>query len=135
MFTAPAPVTQRRLEAGAVLIAAVVAYSQVGAGWPLFAALFFVPDLSIAVYLVGPRAGGVAYNLAHFYVWPLLLTGWVALGGAPPLALPIALVWAAHIAFDRVLGWGLKSEESFMHTDMGLQSLPISVPFLEPRPR
>ena len=45
----------------------------------------------------------------------------------------VALVWAAQVAFDRAIGWGLKSEQSFCHTDMGLKSLPVRVPILEPQ--
>ncbi len=134
MLVTPAPVPQRRLEALAIMLGAVLAYARLDASWALFAALFFVPDLSIAAYLAGPRVGGVAYNLAHFYGGPFLLGLVAVLGVAPQGALAVALVWTAHVAFDRVLGWGLKTGDSFVHTDMGLKVLPVSVPMLEARP-
>ena len=68
-------------------------------------------------YLAGPRAGARAYNLAHSHVAPALL----ALLGvtALPAVLPCAALWAAHIGFDRALGYGLKSETRFGETHLG----------------
>jgi len=126
------PVLQRRAEGAAMLAAAMVAYGQLEFSWGFFAACFFLPDLSIALYLVGPRVGGAAYNLAHFFVWPLAIGAFGVLG-ASPLVQQVALIWAAHIAFDRALGWGLKYEQSFCHTDMGLKSLPMAPRFLLPQ--
>ena len=34
-------------------------------------------------------------------------------------ALPVALVWAAHIGFDRALGYGLKLPHGFQSTHLG----------------
>jgi hypothetical protein len=116
-----------------MLVAALAAYDQLGFSWGPFAACFFLPDLSILLYLRGPRAGGMAYNLAHFFLWPVLL-GLVGVLEQAPLAQQAALIWAAHIAFDRALGWGLQHERSFCHTDMGVKSLPVPVSFLEPHP-
>jgi hypothetical protein len=126
------PVLQRRLEGTAMLAAAALAYGHLDFSWGFFAACFFLPDLSIALYLVGPRVGGATYNLAHFFVWPLAIGAFGVLDGSP-LAQQVALIWAAHIAFDRALGWGLKYEESFCHTDMGLKSLPMAPRFLLPQ--
>ena len=125
------PVLQRRIEAAAILAAALAAHGALGFSWGVFAACFFLPDLSILFYLANPRTGGAAYNLAHFFLWPVLV-GAVGVLGASPLAQQVALIWAAHIAFDRALGWGLKYPESFCHTDMGLKSLPLAPRFLLP---
>ncbi len=37
-----------------------------------------------------------------------------------PAALPFALIWFAHIGFDRMLGYGLKSVTSHRLTHLGL---------------
>jgi hypothetical protein len=126
------PVLQRRLEGTALLAATMLAYGHLGFSWGFFAACFFLPDVSIALYWVGPRIGGAAYNLAHFFVWPLAVGGYGVLD-ASPFAQQVALIWAAHIAFDRALGWGLKYAESFCHTDMGLKSLPLAPRALLPQ--
>ena len=36
-----------------------------------------------------------------------------------PLILLIAMIWLAHIGFDRALGYGLKYERGFGFTHMG----------------
>jgi hypothetical protein len=81
-------------------------------------ALFAVlPDLSILAYLFGPRVGARIYNVLHSYVAPGLLSG-LGVALAPQL-LPLACIWAAHIGFDRGLGYGLKATTGFRQTHLG----------------
>src|ERR1700722_17314500 len=93
-----------RAENFAILLIAVVAYSRIAGGWVMFAVLFLVPDLSISGYLAGSIWGSRVYNAAHTYLAPVLLG---ALGGGigAPICVRIALIWCAHIGFDRVLGF------------------------------
>jgi hypothetical protein len=114
------PVTRvLRAEGLAVLALAVAGYSALGGSWLLFGLLFLVPDLSMAGYLRGPRMGAALYNAGHAYLVPALvaLGGWW--GGSPP-AVQVALIWAAHIGFDRALGYGLKLPAGFRHTHLGM---------------
>jgi Domain of unknown function (DUF4260) len=107
-----------RLEGLCELIVALALYAHVSGSWVTFAIVFFGPDLALLGYLVNARTGAVAYNVTHSYIGPAL----VALAGltfAPP-ALPFALIWAAHIGFDRTLGYGLKSRAGFAQTHLGL---------------
>jgi hypothetical protein len=113
---AGAPRAWLRLEGLAVLILAVLLYQRGGHSWLLFAVLFLAPDLSFTGYLAGPRVGAFVYNLAHSYVGPAVAAA-VAIGtGRPPV---VALLWAAHIGFDRVLGYGLKYPSGFADTHLG----------------
>lgn len=105
-----------RLEALAMLVGALYLYRGAGAGWGRFALLFLVPDISFAGYLAGARVGAAAYNAAHSLVGPLLLA---AASLALPSALPYALIWIAHVGFDRMLGYGLKYERGFGATHLG----------------
>jgi hypothetical protein len=121
MTGAPTGAVRRllRLEGLCVLAAALVGYARIDASWGLFAAAFLLPDLSFAGYLAGPRVGAIAYNAAHSYVLPLAcLAAAVAFPSTVPLAL--SLVWAAHIGFDRALGYGLKYANGFGFTHLGL---------------
>lgn len=96
-----------RLESLALLAVIVVVYGQRDASWPLFAALFLAPDLSAIGYLTNSRIGAIGYNLGHSLVGPMVLG---LAGSMTGVSLPVtlALFWAAHIAFDRVIGYGLK---------------------------
>ena len=46
----------------------------------------------------------------------LMTTGF---GFASPLTLSIAMIWLAHIGFDRALGYGLKYSAGFGFTHLG----------------
>ena len=82
----------------------------------MFAMLFLAPDASFAGYLGGPRIGAAVYNVAHSYVGPLILAGTLLGTGT---GLPLAFLWAAHIGFDRALGYGLKYPSAFADTHLG----------------
>ena len=109
----------QRLEGLALLAVSVLAYARFGEGWLLFAVLFLTPDLSFFGYLAGPRIGAWAYNLAHSLIGPLLLAAAGGLTGDEQFV-ALALIWLAHIGFDRALGYGLKSSDSFSVTHLGL---------------
>ncbi len=105
------------LEGWAVFALATAAYFHLGGGWFLFVALFLAPDLFMAGYLVGPRAGGILYNLAHTYVFPVARLVWGTAFGSGILT-PIALIWLAHIGLDRGIGYGLKYGTAFKDTHL-----------------
>ncbi len=67
-------------------------------------------------YLRDTRVGAWCYNAFHTYTAPLAC---FAASFYFPVLLPIAIVWGAHIAMDRALGYGLKYEDAFIHTHLG----------------
>lgn len=93
-------------------------YFRVGGDWKQLALLFLAPDLSFAGYLGGPRIGAAAYNAMHSTIAPLVL-GLAGVALNSHLALTIALIWMAHIGFDRTLGYGLKHGKGFGFTHLG----------------
>lgn len=106
-----------RFEALVALAALVVLYGRTHASWMLFFVLLLVPDVGILGYVRGTRLGAWSYNAFHTYAAPTLCLG--ASLYLPPL-LPIAIVWAAHIAMDRAFGYGLKYPDAFGHTHLGI---------------
>jgi hypothetical protein len=107
-----------RLEGLCVLACALLAYARFGAGWSVFAIFFLAPDLSFFGYLAGPQVGAIAYNTAHSYIGAIGCL-FVALFFAMPIFLTAALIWCAHIGFDRALGYGLKYTSGFGYTHLG----------------
>jgi hypothetical protein len=105
-----------RAEGLVVLACASWLYAEADYSWILFAVLFFVPDVSFAGYLAGPKAGAVVYNAAHSYVGPIAVALVSLTSGRTA---ELALIWAAHIGFDRVLGYGLKYPTGFSDTHLG----------------
>ena|ERR1700722_5311244 len=116
--------TMLRTEGFALFAAALLLYAHSGASWKLFLALILVPDLSFAFYLFGSRAGAIAYNTAHSTLGAFALAlvsqfGFSIAGlGSASALFPIALIWFAHIGFDRALGYGLKYGSGFWDTHL-----------------
>lgn len=92
-------------------------YGTQGSNWMLFALVFFVPDISIAAYLINASVGAISYNAAHSMPLPSILAA-SGLLGANLLAVSIALIWFAHLGFDRMLGFGLKYPTRFSDTHL-----------------
>lgn len=107
-----------RLENAALAVLAIGAYWHSGANWWLFAILFLAPDFSFAFYLRGPGIGAIGYNVFHSWIGPVVagVVGWF---WQQPLVVSVALIWAAHIGFDRALGYGLKHQSGFSDTHLG----------------
>ena len=124
------PILQRRLEATFILAASILVYYASAYDMGRFAIRFFLPDIAVFAYLAGPKIGAYCYNLTHFFVLPIIVLG-MAHYQQSELLQQVALIWAAHIAFDRTLGWGLKYKTSFMNTDMGEKDLPNAPAFLK----
>ena len=87
------------------------------ASWWVFLVLILAPDIAMLGYLRDTRIGAWCYNTFHSYLGPVVL-GAAAFFGHE-LA-PFAVIWAAHIAMDRALGYGLKYGDSFQHTHLGM---------------
>jgi hypothetical protein len=110
--------TLLRLEGLTLFIGMTSLYAVWDGSWWIYAILFFVPDLSFAACLAGPRIGAIVYNAAHSYMAPMTLNI-VGFALGSPLVLSIAMIWLAHIGFDRALGYGLKYSLGFGFTHLG----------------
>ncbi|MBV8979130.1 MAG: DUF4260 family protein [Alphaproteobacteria bacterium] len=106
-----------RLEGLALFAAAVTLYAMRQGTLVLFLELFLLPDLAIALYVFGPWIGAAGYNATHSTVLPIVLAA-VAVAMAQEPALWLALIWLAHIGFDRALGFGLKHATGFRDTHL-----------------
>jgi hypothetical protein len=110
-----------RSEEAVLLFLAISVYQHLHANWLRFAILFLTPDLFMLGYHLNVRVGAAIYNFAHTLTLPfaLLLASYIRHW---PVALALALIWIAHIALDRLLGYGLKYPTAFKDTH--LQHIP-----------
>jgi hypothetical protein len=113
------PLLWLRLEGLAVLILSILFYAHIGAAWWRFGLLLLTPDLAMAAYWLGARAGAQAYNIVHSYVGPIVLLCIALVVGLHQVWLPYVLIWTAHIGMDRSLGYGMKYPDSFESTHLG----------------
>lgn len=114
-----------RLEGGCVLVAAIISYARVlHASWWIFAVFFLAPDLSLLGYAAKRHTAMAAgfYNAVHSYLFPLVLAGW-SWWTSERAGEAAAAIWIAHIAFDRLLGFGLKFPEAFKPTHLQMAGI------------
>jgi hypothetical protein len=109
-----------RVEAVGYVAVACALYAHLGFSWPQFFLWFLLPDIAILVYVfAGNRAGMWAYNITHSGIGPALLSVY-AIVARDALCQQAALIWWAHIGFDRALGYGLKARHGFRVTHLGV---------------
>lgn len=107
-----------RLEALALMLCSLGLYANLHGRWLIFAAMLFVPDLSMLAFAAGPRVGSYAYNAVHTLVAPAILSVVLLFRSPHPQSLLIPCIWFAHIGLDRMLGYGLKYPSAFKDTHL-----------------
>ena len=106
------------IEGGLVVtVAACVLYRELRAPMARVWSSFFSARPCHDGIFLREEVGACVYNSAHTYVAPFLLWLIVYFAKQPSL-LPLCLIWIAHIAFDRLLGYGLKYDTDFKATHL-----------------
>ena len=98
---------------------ALFLFSRLDYNWGWYALLFLAPDLSMFGYLANPRLGAWTYNLVHhkgvsvaLYVLGYLFSiPWLMFAGT---------ILLGHSSLDRVFGYGLKHDDAFQNTHLGV---------------
>ncbi|MGG3942999.1 DUF4260 domain-containing protein [Peribacillus psychrosaccharolyticus] len=104
-----------RMENGFAFALSLYMYLQLDFPVWIFFALLFVPDCTMIGYMINKKIGASIYNTGHSFLLPLFLAG-SYLCVSNDYLLMLSIIWAAHIFLDRLLGFGLKYEDSFNQT-------------------
>lgn len=106
------------LEELAMLLLGIFAFSQLDFDWWWFLVLFFAPDFGMLGYLFNTKIGAFTYNLFHHRGLAILIwiLGFYLQNEVFQL---IGVILFSHVAFDRILGYGLKYEKGFKFTHLG----------------
>ena len=107
-----------KLEYVSLFLIGILAFVETGISWWWFAAMFFLPDLSMLGYMAGSKAGAFLYNLFHHFAVGILcfIVGKYLNNDDLTVA---GIILFSHSAFDRILGYGLKYPNSFHNTHLG----------------
>lgn len=107
-----------KLEELAMLLLGIYVFGFLHYEWWLFLILFLAPDLGMAGYAFGNKAGAFLYNVFHHKGLAIMiyLTGFFFNIAVLQL---IGIMIFSHAAFDRLLGYGLKYEQGFRYTHLG----------------
>jgi len=111
------PAALIKLENVAFFVSAAAAFYRLEGSLLLLPVLFLTPDLSMLGYLINPNAGSKIYNSVHTYTVPIIVAALALLAGSV-IGVQIALIWIMHIAFDRIMGYGLKYATAFKDTHL-----------------
>jgi hypothetical protein len=110
------------LQAEEAAITAIAIYfltkHSLGLPFWLWIPLFLIPDISMLGYVFNNRVGAFTYNLFHHRAVGLLVAA-VGFLLRQDVTITIGILLFAHSSFDRMLGYGLKYNDSFNHTSLG----------------
>jgi hypothetical protein len=108
-----------KLEEGAIFLFCLFLFSKLSFAWWWFPALLLLPDIGMIGYLLNAKTGAFTYNLLHHRFIATLIAVYALSSGSDYWKLA-AVILFAHSSFDRVFGYGLKHEDSFSHTHLGI---------------
>lgn len=108
-----------RLEEAAMFGLSIYVLNSLSVEWWWYLLLILGPDISMLGYLAGNKAGAVCYNLFHHkgVAVAVFMAGWIL---PHALLLLIGIVLFGHSSMDRFFGYGLKTEEGFKYTHLGI---------------
>jgi len=108
-----------KLEFLALFLTSLAVYFHFFPGeWIRFIAWFFAPDLAFLFLIFSRKWAVIAYNVFHHQGFCLLVLG-VGYLLRVDLWIQIGLIFFAHSAFDRMLGYGLKYPDQLDRTHLG----------------
>jgi len=108
-----------KLEEAAVFLLCVVLFSNLDFAWWWFPALLLLPDIGMLGYIVHPKVGAYTYNFMHHRLVAVLVACYAIFYGNDYWQLA-AIILFAHTSLDRALGYGLKHNDSFHNTHLGV---------------
>lgn len=108
-----------KLEEIAMFALGIFVFSKLNYAWWWFPVLLLTPDISAVGYLLGNKVGAFTYNLFHHKATALVvfLLGYVYSNSAIQL---IGTILWSHSCMDRIFGYGLKYENGFKFTHLGV---------------
>lgn len=107
-----------RMEEVMLFVLGVVLFGQLQFQWWWFFILLLVPDLGMLGYFINKKAGAVIYNVFHHRGLAILIYLIGQFLDMPVLELSGVMLFA-HIAMDRIFGYGLKYKKGFKYTHLG----------------
>ena len=108
-----------KLEEVAIFLFCVFLFSKLDFEWWWFPALLLLPDVGMIGYIINPKIGAFTYNFLH-HRFIASLVAFYALSYGNDYWKLAAIILFAHISFDRALGYGLKYNDSFNNTHLGI---------------
>ena len=108
-----------KFEELAEFVVGILIFNHLNFAWWYFPLLLLTPDIGMVGYLANPKIGAWSYNLFHHKAVAIMVfllgfyegNQWVML---------IGTILFSHASLDRIMGYGLKYEDNFKHTHLGI---------------
>ncbi|MES2731449.1 MAG: DUF4260 domain-containing protein [Bacteroidota bacterium] len=107
-----------KLEELAMFAISIYFFSLLPYAWWVFPALLLTPDIGLVGYAWNAKVGAWVYNIFHHKGLAIFIGAFGFVENVP-LCLLAGIILFAHASFDRILGYGLKYNDSFAHTHLG----------------
>ena len=108
-----------KIENAIMFLFSIYLFSLLDFKWWWYLILILVPDIGMLGYIINPKIGAITYNIFHhkgialaiYLVGIYLSNEFIILTG---------IILFGHSSMDRIFGYGLKYEDSFIHTHLGM---------------
>ena len=108
-----------KIENAAMFLFSIYLYSLLDFNWWWYLILILTPDIGMLGYIFNPKIGAIAYNIFHhkgialaiYLIGAYMNNEFVILTG---------IILFGHSSLDRIFGYGLKYNDSFIHTHLGM---------------
>jgi len=107
-----------KLEEIAIFFFCIFLFNKLDYAWWWFPTLLLLPDIGMFGYLINSKIGAFTYNLLH-HRFMASIVAFYALSYGEDIWKLTAIILFAHISLDRLLGYGLKYNDSFSNTHLG----------------
>ena len=94
-------------------------FSSLQLSWWWFIGFILVPDISMLAYLLSPKFGAFAYNIFHHKGIAIVIY-LLGVYFQNELVQFSGLILFSHASMDRIFGYGLKHNNSFNNTHLGI---------------
>ncbi len=110
--------TTLKLEELVQFLFGIFLFTQLDYAWWWFLVLILAPDIGMLGYIINTKVGAVMYNVFHHKGLALLI---LIIGMYQQISYLelVGIILFSHSAMDRMLGYGLKYEDSFQNTHLG----------------
>jgi hypothetical protein len=107
-----------KLEEVGQFLFSIALFSQLDYSWWYFPACLLLPDFSMIGYFFGSRTGALIYNFFHHKLIAIVVMV-IGYWYHNSVLVLIGIILLAHSSMDRILGYGLKYNDSFKNTHLG----------------
>lgn len=108
-----------KIEEAGMLLLSIYLFSMLDFDWWWYLVLILTPDICMFAYIINPKIGALSYNLFHHKGIAILIY-LVGIYFDNEFVRLVGIILFGHSSMDRIFGYGLKYNDSFNHTHLGM---------------